>query len=71
MVCKDHCSKHEFIRFGMSYDVYITGIKRCTICKKWIDWPWLNCPCCGMMLRQLPRNKHGGSIKVLIDSKRI
>ena len=55
----------------MSYDVYITGIKRCTICKKWIDWPWLNCPCCGMMLRQLPRNKHGGSIKVLIDSKRI
>ena len=71
MVCKNHCTKHEFIREGMSYDVYVQGIKRCVICKKWMKWPWVDCPCCGMMLRTRPRNKHGIAIKMIIDSKRL
>ena len=72
MVCKNHCKKHEYIREGMSYDVYVQGIKRCLTCGgKWIRWPWIYCPCCGMQLRTNPRNKHGITIKTLIDSKRI
>ena len=71
MVCKNHCKKHEYIREGMSHDVYIEGIKRCTWCRIWINWPWKNCPCCNYQLRTTPRNKHGITIKMIIDSKRI
>jgi hypothetical protein len=54
--CKGICSRHKAMRpsNGMRY---LIGQKRCQVCQIFIiNWQGLFCPCCGVRLRNKPRN---------------
>ena len=61
MACRNICEKYRATkRRRGSY--YAEGFKRCTMCDIFIRWGGPDCPCCGSVLRTLPRNfcKHLG-----------
>lgn len=71
MACRQQCKKYEYDRHSMSNDVYENGGRWCSICEKYVKLPGIFCLCCGQQFRKNPRSKHGKTIKMMIDSKRI
>ncbi len=58
MPCNDICQKYRFVRDGHK-KIYTSGAKRCNgRCQIFISFDGIFCPCCGVKLRQSPRNKH-------------
>ena len=59
MVCRGICHKYKFKKKAFSKQVYQDGASRCQTCEIFIKWEGVCCPCCGMKIRKVPRNKHG------------
>lgn len=59
MACREICHKYKFKKNPISRQVYSAGASRCQICEIFIVWDGWSCPCCGIKLRKVPRNKHG------------
>ncbi|GFN39696.1 MAG: hypothetical protein YK1309IOTA_680009 [Marine Group I thaumarchaeote] len=56
MTCKGICHRYKAHKpFGIGR--YEVGQKRCKECSIFIKWDGFFCPCCGMRLRGVPRNR--------------
>ncbi len=59
MVCNGVCVKYKFKKSNITRQVYSDGASRCQTCEIFIRWDGAFCPCCGVKVRKVPRNKHG------------
>lgn len=71
MACKGICLKYKFKKNPITKQVYSDGASRCQICEIFIRWDGNHCPCCGMKIRKVPRNKHGKETIKRIDETRV
>jgi hypothetical protein len=55
MTCKGLCIRHKAQKL-VAAGHYAKGHRRCHVCKIFIKWDGLWCPCCGYRLRTRPRN---------------
>lgn len=67
MFCKGECSKYAVKHSPFNGGKYESGLKRCSSCEIFMKYDGNRCPCCGIVLREKPRNSQA---KEKILSKR-
>ena len=56
MACKGICTRYKAQKAMWESGRYASGQRRCQICKMFIEWDGLWCPCCGYRLKSKPRS---------------
>ncbi len=55
MVCKGICHRYK-AKTAANQPRYANGQKRCSVCEIFLNWDSFWCPCCGVRLRNKPKD---------------